>query len=323
MRALAALPAALLAALLAVVVAGCGSAGSGQHATASRAPTSNTAPTSSARPARSSAAATSPDSTATSRAAAATGVPSFAHVVVVVEENHAASQLSGNPAAPYINGLARTGVDLTDYQAITHPSEPNYLALFSGSTHGLTDDSCPHSYSSANLGSQLRSAGLSFVGYSESLPSAGYLGCSAAPYARKHAPWTDFPALPASTNQPFAAFPTDFARLPRLAFVVPNLDDDMHDGTIGQADTWLKTHLGGYVDWARTHDSLLVLTWDEDDDRVGNHIPGVLAGAHLVTGAYRRHVDHYTMLRTIEAAFGLPGIGAAASRSPITSVWSA
>jgi hypothetical protein len=252
---------------------------------------------------------------------AASVVPHFAHIVVVVEENRAYSQVIGNANAPYINGLARSGVLLTRSYAIRHPSEPNYLALFSGSTQGLTNDSCPHTYRTGNLGAQLRAHGQSVAGYSESLPYAGYAGCRAGAYVRRHAPWTNFTNLPAGVGKPMSAFPSDYSRLPRVSFVIPNLNHDMHDGTVGQADRWLQAHLGGFVTWARTHNSLLILTWDEDDTSADNHIPGLFAGAHVQRGHYDGRVDHYTMLRTIEAACGLPALGAAANRSPITTTW--
>jgi acid phosphatase len=167
----------------------------------------------------------------------------------------------------------------------------------------------------------LRAAGDTFTGYSESLPRPGYSGCSAGNYARKHAPWTDFPALPAQLNQPFTAFPSDFTRLPTVAFVIPDLQHDMHNGSIAQGDRWLRTQLAGYARWARTHDSLLVITWDEDDDTATNRIPTIVVGAHVHAGRYGERVTHYRMLRTIEALERLPGIGLARKTSPITGIW--
>ena len=100
-------------------------------------------------------------------------VPRYEHVVVVVMENHSADAVLGNPAAPWINALAAAGANFTAAYGVTHPSQPNYLALFSGSTQGVTDDSCPVAFSGvANLASQLLAAGRSFVGYSEDLPAA-------------------------------------------------------------------------------------------------------------------------------------------------------
>jgi acid phosphatase len=283
--------------------------------------TSASAPHRAASPSPRPATSTGTSSRAVDGTAAAGAVPHFAHIVVVVEENRAYADVIGRAEAPYLNSLAAAGTLLTRSYGVRHPSEPNYLALFSGSTHGLTDDSCPHRFRGDNLGAQLRSRGMRFVGYAESLPATGYLGCYADPYARKHAPWTDFADLPARVGKPMSRFPSDYRRLPRVAFVVPNLDHDMHDGTVAQGDRWLRRHLSGYVTWARRHNSLLIVTWDEDDSSAGNHIPGVLVGAHVRRVHYGGRVDHYTMLRTLEAACGLPALGAAARRTPITRVW--
>ena len=194
------------------------------------------------------------------------------HVVVVVEENHGYGEIIGSSSAPTINSLAKGGALMTRSFAVTHPSEPNYLELFSGSTQGITDDSCPNNFTAANLGGQLLAAGRTFVGYSEDLPSAGYTGCTSGGYARKHNPWVMFADVPAASNQPFSAFPQGhFQDLPTVAFVIPNLGDDMHDGSIQTADTWLKTNLDAYVQWAGSNNSLLILTFDEDDNGAANH----------------------------------------------------
>ena len=248
--------------------------------------------------------------------------PRWDHVVVVVLENKASTEILGNPDAPFLTGLAARGTQLTNSYAITHPSEPNYLALFSGSTHGVTGDDCPVALSGPNLAAALLTAGDTFTGYSESMPRPGFTGCFDGPYARKHNPWVDFAALPASVNQPMTAFPGDPSRLPDLAFVIPNLNDDMHDGSIGQADRWLRTHLGGYADWAVTHDSALIVTTDEDDSSAGNHITTVLAGAHIRAGRYAARVDHYGVLRTLLEAFGLPAFAGAVGAVAVTGIYS-
>jgi acid phosphatase len=266
--------------------------------------------------------ATPASSPSSSMHSARRAVPQFAHIVVVVEENRSYAEVIGNPGAPFINELARRGVLLADSFGVAHPSEPNYLALFAGSTHGLTDDSCPHTYGGANLAAELHAHGKSFAGYAEGLPHSGYLGCTAGEYARKHAPWTDFAGLPASTGRPLSAFPSDYAALPTVSFVVPDLADDMHDGTVADGDRWLRAHLGGYASWAPLHDSLLIITWDEDDLSAGNHIPGLLVGAHVRRGTLRSRLDHYTVLRTIEASCGLPALGIAGRRAPIRGIWS-
>jgi hypothetical protein len=119
---------------------------------------------------------------------ASSTLPLPTHIVVVVEENHGYSQIIGSSQVPYINTLATEGASFTNSHAITHPSEPNYLAFFSGSTQGITDDSCPHTFSAANLGSELIAAKKTFIGYSEGLPSTGSTVCTSGEYARKHAP---------------------------------------------------------------------------------------------------------------------------------------
>jgi acid phosphatase len=241
--------------------------------------------------------------------------------VVVVMENHSYADIIGSPQAPYINTLAGRGALFTQSFAVAHPSEPNYLALFSGSTQGITSDACPVGLSTTNLAAEMASAGEGFAGYSESLPATGFTGCSAGSYARKHAPWADFPALPPSLNQPMSAFPADLTQLPRLCFVIPNLADDMHDGTITEADRWLATHLSSYAAWAQAHDSLLILTTDEDDRTQDNHITTLLAGAHVRPGSYPQRIDHYGLLRTLTDSLGIAPLGNARNATPLSGMW--
>ncbi|HET7577788.1 MAG TPA: alkaline phosphatase family protein [Bacillales bacterium] len=251
------------------------------------------------------------------------------HVVIVVEENHSSGQIIGNKHAPYINRLARQGARLTNFHAETHPSQPNYLYLFSGSNHGVTGDSCPHTFSAPNLASELIANHWTFAGYSEDLPSVGFKGCNNAPwwkawtatYVRRHSPWVDFTNVPASANKPFKKFPSDFSRLPTVSFVIPNLNHDMHDGTINQADQWLKRNIGPYVKWARTHNSLLILTWDENDKSKGNKIPTLFVGPMVQQGTYNKRLNHLNVLRTLEDLYGLPYAARSAKVDSITEIW--
>ncbi|MGB8715614.1 MAG: alkaline phosphatase family protein [Rhodanobacteraceae bacterium] len=256
-------------------------------------------------------------------AAAATEVPVYDHVVIVIMENHSYDEIIGNADAPYINSLAAQGANFTQYFAVAHPSQPNYIALFSGSAQGVTDDQCPFDFTGIdNLGAQLIAAGLSFTGYSEDLPQTGFTGCSSGLYARKHNPWVDFDTVPSSGNQPLTLFPTDYSTLPTLAFVIPNLCNDMHNCSVATGDAWLQSHLDGYVQWATTHNSLFVLTWDEDDHSQNNRIATVLVGAHVVPGSYADTGGHYRTLATLEAMYGLPPLGQANGVAPITTIWS-
>lgn len=256
------------------------------------------------------------------------GPPRPDHVVVVVEENHSYGQIIGSAQAPYINSLASAGASFTQSFGIEHPSQPNYLDLFSGSNQGVTSNTIPSQpFTTPNLAAGLTNAGYTFAGYSEDLPAPGSLINQSGSYFRKHNPWSNWQgaaanAVAAAANQPFSAFPTDFSQLPTVSFVVPNQLNDMHDGTIGQADAWLQTHIATYVAWATTHNSLLILTWDEDDGSASNRIPTIFVGPMVNPGTYSETINHFNVLRTIEDMYGLTYAGASASATPILDVWS-
>lgn len=256
--------------------------------------------------------------------AAAVAVPRFDHVVITIFENKNYTSIKGSSSAPYFNSLAAQGALFTNAFGITHPSQPNYIGLFSGSQQGVSNDDCPKNFSTGNLGKQLIDAGLSFKAYSEGLPSAGYTGCSSGEYRRKHAPWADFPTVSDSAHHvAFSQFPTDFTTLPTVSFVVPDMCNDMHDCSIGTGDTWLKNHLDGYAQWAKTHNSLLITTFDEDNFTSVNQIYTSFVGANVKVGFQSStQINHYTVLRTIEDMYGLSALGNAANKQPITDAWS-
>lgn len=233
-------------------------------------------------------------------------------------ENKRYDAVIGHPRTPYISALARRGANFTAAYGETHPSQPNYLALFSGSTQGVTDNACiRRQFATPNLGRQLLDAGLTFTGYAEALPSTGFTGCSAGAYVRRHDPWVDFTTVPGNLNRPLRDLPSRWEQLPTVAFVTPDLCHDMHDCPKGDADSWLHRTLGTYVDWAETHNSLLILTFDEDDRTDGNHIPTLVLGASVRPGNRPERVNHYNVLRTIEDAYGLAPLGAAAQATPL------
>lgn len=258
------------------------------------------------------------------------------HVVIVIEENKAYHQIIGSPNAPYISSLAAQGTLLSNSFGITHPSQPNYLALFSGSTQGVTTDATPANlpFITPNLGAQLIASGATFAGYSEGLPSIGFTGNNAggsSGYNRKHNPWVNWQQIggppyppnnrPPTTNLPFTMFPTDFTQLPSVSFVIPTQLNDMHDGTIGQGDAWLQNNLKNYVQWARTHKSIFILTFDEDDGSAGNHMATILVGPPFPAGAtWSQSVNHYNILATLEDMYGLPRIGNAVGAAPLSGV---
>lgn len=257
-------------------------------------------------------------------AAHAERLPRPDRVVVVIEENRGYSQVMHmRNSNSYIHALARRGMLFAQSYGITHPSQPNYLALFSGSTQGMTNNACPNSFASDNLASRLLDAGLSFASFSESLPAAGDLSCMSGTYRRKHNPLANWQGatLPAGLNLRFSDVPADFAALPTVSFVIPDQDHDMHDGSFEAADGWLKTHIAPYVDWAMKHNGLLILTWDEDDGREGNRIATILVGPMVKRGESDQRIDHYAVLRTLLDFYALPALGASRDAVPIEGIW--
>jgi hypothetical protein len=244
------------------------------------------------------------------------------HVVIVMLENKRYDKVVGDPHTPWVTALARRHANLTRFYAETHPSQPNYLALFSGSTQGVADNKCPHDLGDRpNLGRQMIDAGYTFTGYSEGLPSAGWRGCGTGRYVRRHVPWVNFSNVPATRHQPYTAFPKDYRKLPTLAFVVPDLCHDMHDCPKAQGDAWVRRQFAPYIAWAIAHNSLFILTFDEDNRTDGNHIATIVAGAHVRPGQYSTRLDHYHLLRTLQDMYGLRPTGWAAKRSAMRGVF--
>src|SRR5881394_3250359 len=135
----------------------------------------------------------------------AASVPHFDHIVVVMEENRSYSKIIGSSAASFINKLAAHGAVFTKSFGLTHPSQPNYLGIFSGSTQGVTDNNCPVDLAVSSLGGELIGAGRTFLGYSEALPQVGSKECAASGgYSRKHNPWADFADVPGEGNRPMS-----------------------------------------------------------------------------------------------------------------------
>ena len=268
-------------------------------------------------------------------------LPVYDHIVIVIEENKDYKQIINDPAAPYINGTLRAqGASFTRMYAEEHHSQGNYLWLFSGSNQnvGYINRVPTKCFPTSSLGEQLIHAGLSFKGYSEDLPAIGFDQASKGFYARKHVPWISYCKIPNgktvadSSNLRFKEdFPSDYNSLPTVSFVIPNLIHDMHNGSppfsIAAGDLWLKEHLDSYYNWAKQHNSLLILTFDEsgDDPLLGgltnpadsnqdkrNQIVTIFAGAHIKPGEYAegKGITHVNVLRTLEAMYKLNKSGA-------------
>ena len=262
----------------------------------------------------------SPEEGSSTPSPAPTAAGQLQHLVVIVDENKPAQSVIGNPAAPYLNRLASTFARASRYSAITHPSLPNYLALASGTTAGITSDCNPPGGScldaGPNLAQELDRAGRSWKMYAESMPAPCTVANTSL-YAVKHNPFLYFPSVTRDASYcrahdvPYRQLATDLRAadtLPDFSFISPNLCDDMHNCSVAAGDAWLKANVPKILaSPAFTRErSLLVITFDEGD-AADNVVPCVFAGS-----AVRGHTvsstafTHYSLLRTIEDAWGLP-----------------
>ncbi|WP_426502900.1 alkaline phosphatase family protein [Dactylosporangium sp. McL0621] len=130
-------------------------------------------------------------------------------------------------------------------------------------------------------------------------------------------PWPDFDTVPDEASQPYTAWPDDPARLPTVAFVIPNMCNDMHDCAIAAGDAWPHEHLEPDRRWAVTHGSWLIVTFDTDDGSSANHILTLVSGAGVTPGHRTSRVNHYSVLRTIEDRYGLAPLGHAVDAGPL------
>lgn len=267
-------------------------------------------------------------STPNSRASTAlqnTGtVPLSTHVFMVVEENHSYSSVIGSSSMPYLNSLASKYGLATQYYANTHPSIGNYFMLTAGQIITNNDSFCS-TLTQDNIVRHLLTAGKTWKSYAESLPSVGYTGCGGYPYARKHNPLSYFSDVVNSSEKfnlvPFSKFPSDLANhtLPQYSLIVPNLLHDAHDGTLSQADSWLKTNISPLIASATFQQGgILMIVFDEsttsDVQHGGGHVAGVIIGPKVKPG-YKSTTpyQHQNMLKTLLKALGLSSFPGAAS----------
>ncbi len=292
-------------------------------------------------------------------------IPAYDHVVVVVCENHGYAEIK-RANASFINSVLRPqAADVLAY-GIQHPSQPNYYWLFSGSNQRITTDTAPTKpqFTAPNLYSRLREAGLNFRGYAGDYPGPAQRYQSQGDYAVRHLPWLGFQKIPAGVTIDAKDFPSNakgFKKLPTVSFVVPSLLHDMHDYVPGKdvenaqesalaifnGDKWLRENLAAYLKWARSHNSLLILTFDEDSTAdwvtppltfknpsgftspdLGpvngsssngtlvssgpNRITVLFAGAHVRPGKFNNGgagITNVNVLRTIEAFYDLRPCG--------------
>lgn len=264
---------------------------------------------------------------AVSPSAQAVDRANLAHIVVIVFENKEERQVISNSAAPTFTAMARSYVQLTRYSAVTHPSLPNYLALISGSTHGIRSDCTACVVSAPSLADTIEQAGRSWRTYAEGLPRPGYTGARTGRYAKKHVPFLyfhDVVSSPARRTQivplPQLAADLESGLLPDFALVVPDLCHSMHDCPVRTGDRWLRTILPPLL---QLPDTVVFVTFDEGARRPGGNHVAALALGSAVRPATRsaQKTGHYGLLRTIETAWGLPLLGHSASAKPIAGIW--
>ena len=254
-------------------------------------------------------------------AAGASSTAAYSHVVIVVEEN---SGWAGNGQAPFLITMMAQGEYFANYHAVSHPSEPNYMAMFSGSTQGTDGSDGCISSSAPSLAGEAVAAGVTIEGYFQGLTSNILYGC-------RHNPFSQFTDATAYASD-FTAFPSNYATLPQISLVAADTQDDMGDnGTITDGDTWDQANLASYAQWAKTNNSLLIFVSDESTTdpnyhtnmpgENGNNVPLIAVGTGVTPGSINRdNYDHYSLLRSIEDYFGLGYLGASATATDLSFV---
>lgn len=243
--------------------------------------------------------------------------PTISHVVIIAFENHSRVQVIGH--APYLDSLASTYGEATDYVNIAHPSLPNYLAVTSGSTHGVTSDchptQCPQSANNV-----FKQAGSSWKAYDESMPSHCDKTDSGS-YAAKHNPavyYTDLTNC-GTLDVALASSPSAAAK---ITFVTPNLCHDMHDCSVASGDAWAKVWIPKFMNTTqyKAGTTAILLWWDENTS-AGPTLPFIVVSPYTHNVSYSGRIDHYATLRTVESLLGFPCLGTACSRTSFAAAF--
>jgi phospholipase C len=282
----------------------------------------------------------SPQSSTTPGSTPAPGsaVPQFAHVLVVVEENHSFNQVIGNSVMPYFNQLASNYGLATQYYADAHNSLLDYFMLTTGATIAQ-DDNYVGPVTQDNVARALKAAGKTWRCYAESLPSAGYTGGDTGAYVKHHNPFAYFSDVLNDPTQaanivPFTQFATDVAdgSLPDYSFIVPNVNDDAHNCPAGlstctdnqmlaAADQWLQANIDPLLKSASFQNSLLIVTFDEgdlsDDTHGGGKVATLIVSPQAETGYQSPTLyQHESTLRLTMEALGVSDLPGAAATAP-------
>ena len=244
-------------------------------------------------------------------------VTPFSHAYLIVLENRSPSEILGSGDAPYIDSLVARYGSASDYHALLHPSQPNYLALFSGSLQGVADDE-HHDLAGRTLADQLEAKGRTWRVFAENYPGGCFTGQTASggvdgpgTYARKHNPAISFTSI--SSNPTRCANITDLSHFDPAAadfeMIVPNLCHDMHDCPVAEGDAWLKGFVPRILDSPAWRDGgVLFITFDEGEKKPqdGNRVLTVVVAPRVTPGFTSAvRYTHYSLLRTIQQAWDL------------------
>ncbi len=256
------------------------------------------------------------------------GTPNFKKVIHIIFEN---ADYDEALKAPYFNSLVKYGALFTQFTAITHPSQPNYIAMVAGSPLGVLLDG-EYNLNSNHLGTLLSRKGLTWKAYAEGYPGNCYLGKRSGKYVRKHVPFLSFIdvqnnpsecAKVVNANQFYADAQT--GSLPAYSMFVPDLNHDGHDTDANQASSWFASAFGTILaDQKIMSETLFVITYDETESYFGtNRVFTLLIGANVKAGTVvNTPVNHYSILRLVEDQFGLGNLGLYDSRAtPIPDIW--
>jgi hypothetical protein len=256
------------------------------------------------------------------------------HVVLVMEENQGYDTVVGNTSVwPNLNNLIGSGALPTNYYANSHPSIGNYFMLTTGQLL-TTDDNSTTVWNVDNIARRMLAAGVSFKIYAEGI-TQGYVGGNTGLYLIRHNPFAMLSDVASNspvanaTIWPFSQFATDLANgtLPEFSYVVPDVDDDAHNGTPQQADAWLQTNvvvpLSNYSAFQSGGDGVLIVDFDEaldsDTTNGGGHVSPVLWGPKVKAGYEQTSTtlyQHQSMLRTLMEALQLTNPQGAAASAP-------
>ena len=260
------------------------------------------------------------------------------HVFIVVLENHGFPQVVGSASMPYLNSLITQRALAGNYYANTHPSIDNYFILTVGKAEANNNDDFTGTVTDDNIVRALTAAGKTWKAYMESIPSPGYTGGDAYPYAKHHNPFAYLSDVLNSSSQaanivPFTQLASDLSvgAMPAFGFIVPNLEDDAHDcpgggsnctdaDKLAAADNWLKSNIDPLINSSAFANSVLIVTWDEsvitDTANGGGHVPTVLLGAHVKTSfqstTFYQHQSTLRLILDLLKVGDLPNMAASA-----------